>query len=900
MNPGLIKNRFRTLLLTVVVSGSSVVVAAGESGTAVRLHGDAARRAEAASVNPELSLDYGSFAWWRISPEDLDLLTDSGIPHQPIPDAYRITLGEQTFDPLIEVPDLPPGWGARAHTGSDLHLIQAHGPLREAWPAELRNSGLEPVQYIHPFTYVVWGTSSQVALVSARSWIRWSGPFAPGYRVLPRWRHHDTPTIAVNLLVVSHAGVSTVTDALVDLGATAVETANLDPTWTAATAVLPSDRLADAAAIPGVFTIQPQPNDGGARGEMSNQVNAGNVAGDNSAFPGYSLWLDGVGVDGDGVVMANVDQGADQDHPDLAGRFLPCSGDTCGGAASSSHGTHTSGIQSATGASGVSSGGFLRGLGMAPGAQLVEQLYYPFYTQPGGMSLLIRESEVNGAVLSSNSWGPSGSPRGYDSDTKQTDMGVRDADPETPGNQPLTYVLSFMNGYGGTSSQGTPDEAKNLITVGSTKMQNSDGSQILEIDDLSSNSAHGPALDGRTIPHIVAPGCRVDSTIPPGYGLSCGTSMSSPHVSGTAALLIEQWRSAHGVDPSPAMIKAELLVTARGLAGNLDADGGVLGHPFDSKQGWGRMDTGSLIDPSESRAVFDAPELLTTTGDEWGTTLPVDDDTAPVRVMLVWTDAPGHGLGGSSPAWNNDLDLVVEADGVQFPGNLFDPDGWSSAGAIFDWMNNTEGVFLPPGTAEEITITVRAANLNSDGVPGNSTFTDQDFAVVVANAIPAGCTPGTIFNGDLDVTELTIDGVQVFRLEWLPATPRCGGTVSYVVDDMRGGEPGVPVATTGATSIDILGASPGIEYCFGIDSFEDRAPGEGSGTGCATGTAARIAGDLDCDAAVGASDLLEAVAVVFGAPEPECAGFPAADATLDGVVDAADGAQIVRSAHDPL
>ena len=95
-----------------------------------------------------------------------------------------------------------------------------------------------------------------------------------------------------------------------------------------------------------------------------------------------------------------------------------------------------------------------------------------------------------------------------------------------------------MTCYGGTSSQGTPDEAKNLITIGSTKMQTAGGAQILEIDDLSTNSAHGPALDGRHIPHLVAPGCRVDSAVPSGYGLSCGTSMSSPHVTGTAALLV--------------------------------------------------------------------------------------------------------------------------------------------------------------------------------------------------------------------------------------------------------------------------------------------------------------------------------------------------------------------------
>ena len=48
--------------------------------------------------------------------------------------------------------------------------------------------------------------------------------------------------------------------------------------------------------------------------------------------------------------------------------------------------------------------------------------------------------------------------------------------------------------------------------------------------------------------------------------------------------------------------------------------------------------------------------------------------------MLTWTDAPGHGLGGSTPAWNNDLDLVVEVGADSYLGNVFGPDGYSTTG----------------------------------------------------------------------------------------------------------------------------------------------------------------------------------------------------------------------------
>ena len=303
-----------------------------------------------------------------------------------------------------------------------------------------------------------------------------------------------------------------------------------------------------------------------------------------------------------------------------------------------------------------------------------------------------------------------------------------------------------MNGNGGTSSQGTPDEAKNLFNIGSTKAQNSGGSQILDIDDLSANTAHGPALDGRTIPHMVAPGCSVDSsdTLGGGYGLKCGTSMASPHVSGAVALFMQYYRGLpdYTTDPSPALVKAAFLPVAHNLAGFSDADGGVLGNRFDSKQGWGRMDLPAVVNPNPNGVQYvDQPVILDNTGDEWSNVVSPLDPAEPVRIMLVWTDAPGHGLGGSTPAWNNDLDLIVDAD-AQYLGNNFGADGFSVPGGTADAINNTEGVFLAPGAGNGgINIRVNAANINSDGVPSIGDDTDQDFAVVCYNcAVEPGFT----------------------------------------------------------------------------------------------------------------------------------------------------------------
>ena len=672
----------------------------------------------------------------------------AGLAAPPVAgSSFELDLGGRRFDPLV---DPEPGggpWDADP-VGPDLQLVQFFGPTAQGWLDGLAAAGVEVVQYVHPYAYVVWADLERLdGLRASHPEIRWAGHFQPAFRVLPGWRG-GTAAGLYHALLYAGADVELALDLFEDLGARLLGSAWLDERFVAVRVQLAAAALPRAARVAGVYTIQPEPTDGGPRSELSSQVNVNNVDASNFAFPGYENWLTGVGLDGDGVVLANVDGGVQESHPDLAARFVACSGDTCS-TTSSGHGTHTAGIMAADGSSGIEDGnGFRRGLGVAPGASLIEQSYSGHYNQAGGMLKLMRQSWQNGALLSGNSWGPAGSPRGYDNHTMQVDIGVRDADGTAAGNQQFTYVLSIMNGNGGTSTQGTPDEAKNLFTIGSTKLQYSNGSQDPAIDDLSANTAHGPALDGRTIPHLVAPGCRVDSTYPTSsHALLCGTSMASPQVSGAVALFIERHRALFaGADPSPALVKAAFLPVAHDLAGHRDADNGILGHPFDSKQGWGRMDLEAVLDPQDPALYFDAPHLLDDTGEEWVREILVMDPTRPLAIMLVWTDAPGHGLGGTTPAWCNDLDLLVEDGGASYRGNYFGADGYSATGGSSDPRNNTEGVFLPPAAARPVTVRIRAANISSDGVPGAGDATDQDFALVCYNCsdAPRLTTPAAI------------------------------------------------------------------------------------------------------------------------------------------------------------
>jgi subtilisin-like proprotein convertase family protein len=81
----------------------------------------------------------------------------------------------------------------------------------------------------------------------------------------------------------------------------------------------------------------------------------------------------------------------------------------------------------------------------------------------------------------------------------------------------------------------------------------------------------------------------------------------------------------------------------------------------------------------------------------------------------------------------NDLDLVVEAGGRTYKGNVF-ANGHSIPGGSADPRNNLESVFLPAGTNGHFSVRVVGTNIAGDGVPGVGDLTDQDFALVVSNA----------------------------------------------------------------------------------------------------------------------------------------------------------------------
>jgi len=250
---------------------------------------------------------------------------------------------------------------------------------------------------------------------------------------------------------------------------------------------------------------------------------------------------DAFGTRGEGIVIANIDTGVQFDHPALVHQyrgtvaegsydhnynwFDPSS--VCGFPSdepcdNAGHGTHTMGTM-------VGDDGGDNQIGVAPGARWIaakgcEDFSCSFDALLSSGEWILAPTDLNGENprpdlrphIVNNSWGGGGGDEFYRSIVQAwVAAGIFPA-------------FSIGNsGYYGCDTGGSPGDYPESYAAGAYDIGN----------NLAGFSSKGPSLFGEIKPNIAAPGVDVRSSVPDGYAFFSGTSMASPHVAGSVALL---------------------------------------------------------------------------------------------------------------------------------------------------------------------------------------------------------------------------------------------------------------------------------------------------------------------------------------------------------------------------
>ncbi|TDR40739.1 subtilisin family serine protease [Tahibacter aquaticus] len=736
------------IALLAALIGSSVTALAADS-VRVRLDHAARNSLEALSITPLKREAYASFQILELSRADADKLVASTDRARILADAGRIRFNQVDFDPLQDPARIGNGFFPTTTAGEGLHLVQFDAPIKDSWREALQQRGLRVLQYYPGETYLVWGLIDNVAETVSLPHVRWQGGFLADYKINPDLHGRRGRIANVDVHFYNNGDVAGVVGALEKLGARVLTHAPAQPdkAFFDAWIEVDADRLADIARLPQVLALAYASPTIRYEDEMAAQIVAGNYNAANQPQTGYVPWLAGFGFNGNGATWAVVDTGVDLGHPDLSPRIVggfsypgcaaPNGDDEAGGG----HGTHVAGIIAgmAIGDGGDATvdeddaNGFRYGQGLATGASIYAVCTGAAWPPDGGWQSLSKTSLSGNAIGMNASWHTGEpAPHGYQASERTFDMMIRDGDFDAAGNQPFIIAFSAGNGGPGASTITAPKEAKNPITTASSL-----NFRAGAIGNVSGFSSRGPALDGRVLPTIAAPGETIASTRrragatqcgtpiagTNGYYSNCsGTSMAAPQVSGTLAILAQWWRGNHaGATFSPAMAKALL------INGAIDMTAADVPN---NNEGWGRINLPRTTGGGVPRQMLDQTVILDNAGDAHVLSVGISDPTRPVRISLAWTDAPG--AVGASPALVNDLDLEVDNGANLYKGNVMAA-GVSTTGGTADAKNNLENVFLPAGTSGSLTVRVRATALPGDGVPGTGDATDQDFALICDN-----------------------------------------------------------------------------------------------------------------------------------------------------------------------
>jgi subtilisin family serine protease len=377
-----------------------------------------------------------------------------------------------------------------------------------------------------------------------------------------------------------------------------------------------------------------------------------------------------LGLSGLGTEVSIHDNGLDDTHGDFANRIISNTATLSG-----DHGTHVTSILAGSGAMSdqnndantANPGPAFQYRGVAPQARIRTSNSQTAHDAPTMTTAVV----TDGADASNHSYGYNSGQ--YDGNMQTIDRIIRGDEARNPANATAPNIparpMVFSAGNAGDVVRGTALNAgyfalskscKNCIMVANLR---ANGQQ-------DGSSSAGPTPDGRLKPdlgafgaNVTAAGARVDLNNNPATGNSYramgGTSMASPVVTGTLALMLQRYADRFGVNlettrPRPSTLKAMLLQSARDQQGTGDINNRDTGAPSvygpgpDWATGYGLLDAQAAVGLIDTkRFVEDEVSVAAHTKEHLVSVVPGQSE---LKVTLAWDDLPAHRTPISRPA----------------------------------------------------------------------------------------------------------------------------------------------------------------------------------------------------------------------------------------------------------
>lgn len=354
--------------------------------------------------------------------------------------------------------------------------------------------------------------------------------------------------------------------------------------------------------------------------------------------------------------------------------------------------------------------------------------------------------------------------------------------------------------HGGYDTLPGPSCAKNILTVGAVGDAVSGTTRWLGGALMESYSGWGPTDDGRIKPDVVGNGSSLVSCYTEdnsSYASASGTSMASPNICGSAALLVNLYaqRVAGG---------ALRAATLKGLILHTADDLGLPGPDY--AFGWGLMNTQAAADLMLAHLAGGTPcwlgESTLAATNAVRTFEFATSNTLPLRATLCWSDPPGTAttlLNSPASRLVHDLDLrLMLPDGSRrFP---FAPNPATptvAAGTNDNVRDNVEQLQMPaPATGalcrlrlsykgalttasqsasvtlsgarylREVPATLPEAIDRLDGITGSGGSVAWSYRDDVAHDGFDAARAGTITHGQTSWVETTIPGPATLSFWW--------------------------------------------------------------------------------------------------------------------------------------